>query len=324
MDATDFLSWFEAPRALVEPMVAVLRAANTAVDTLFYDVGVLAAELRDRGATIEVGGAPPAGTAGVSEPQKVLLDAVTNPEGSILVIDPQRPPFVTRFADVEAFASFARTAEPAIRVLSVTGVGSSAFGSAAFAWNIAVALGEPIGAIVPGYGVADIVEQACGGWFGFGLHGPWVKQTAQYWLAMTAPGIARIGRELMMTAPGPHRQINGAPVFERGSGSSDVLHALLRDVPGFRYLFGHSKGALVIENAILDIPAPITEQLHIVTFGCPIVEDTPAHYRQFLGCMDWLGLLNSWGNRPEWLLPSQHSTNTYIPLSMPVTPLAKA
>jgi hypothetical protein len=54
VDATDLLSWFEAPRALVEPMVSALRAANTAVDALFYDVGVLAAELRARGTSIEV------------------------------------------------------------------------------------------------------------------------------------------------------------------------------------------------------------------------------------------------------------------------------
>jgi hypothetical protein len=30
-----------------------------------------------------------------------------------------------------------------------------------------VALGEPVVAIVPGYGLADVVPQALGGWFGF-------------------------------------------------------------------------------------------------------------------------------------------------------------
>jgi hypothetical protein len=57
---------------------------------------------------------------------------------------------------------------------------------------------------------------------------------------------------------------------------------------------------------------------------CPISEDTrTASYAQFLGLIDGLGVLNSWGNRPETLIPAHHSTNTSIPLSMPVSLLAR-
>jgi len=76
-------------------------------------------------------------------------------------------------------------------------------------------------------------------------------------------------------------------VFRRGSGSSDVLHAILMEAPHIRRVFGHSKGALVIENAVNDI---VIDGLQVVTFGCPIGERTPgAHYSQFLGLIDPLG-----------------------------------
>jgi hypothetical protein len=182
-----------------------------------------------------------------------------------------------------------------------------------------------VAAIVPGYGVADWIQQGLGGWFGFGLHSWWVKQMAQEVLAHTMPRTARIGRHLMMTAPGHAEANTGAPVFQRGSGSSDVLHAILKEVPSLDRVFGHSKGGLVIENAILSLPRETTQRLHVVTFECAIGEDTPtAGYSQFLGLFDGLGLLNSWGNRPETLIPTHHSTNTSIPLSVPVSLLTRS
>jgi hypothetical protein len=61
-----------------------------------------------------------------------------------------------------------------------------------------------------------------------------------------------------------------------------------------------------------------------VTFGCSITEDTPtACYSQFVGLMDGVGLLNSWGNPLQSLIPMHHSTNTSIPLSMPVSALTR-
>ena len=87
---------------------------------------------------------------------------------------------------------------------------------------------------------------------------------------------------------------------------------------------GHSKGALVIDNAIRDLPQAMSEQLKVTTFGCPISDDnTGAAYMQFLGLLDGLGLLNSWGNHPEAWPITHHSTNTLIPLSMPVSLLAR-
>jgi hypothetical protein len=326
--AADPLSWFEVPRALVEPSVRFLRLANTVLDLAFYDVNTLTSELQSHGLSVITDPQDEEILRGGDMPHALRtlnLDALSNPEGSILVVSAKGPSYVTAFDDVRNFLDHAKDRDRAIRTVSITGVGSSALGSVAFAWNISAALAEPVAAIVPGYGVADVVQQALGGWFGFGMYNFWVKQLAQDVLAHTVPNIAYIGRRLMKTAPGHAEADTGAPVFRRGNGSSDVLHAILRELGGISRVLGHSKGALDIKNAINDLPSETTERLHIVTFGCPIDEAAPkvAGYHQVLGCLDWLGWLNSWGNPPDVEIVSHHSTNTWIPLSMPVVRLMR-
>ena len=63
---------------------------------------------------------------------------------------------------------------------------------------------------------------------------------------------------------------NGAPVFRSGSPESDVLHQILKEAPRIRRLYGHSKGALCIANAVRDLPRERYDDLHITTFGCVI------------------------------------------------------
>ncbi len=315
------LSWFEAPRAFIEPTLRVFRMSNTALDSLFYDVNVLWTELLFRGTAVVTTAET---TAHVTKAfEKLDLGALSNPEGSILVVDATREPFVTRFDDVQKFVRYANTEGRNVKSASITGVGSSALGSVAFAWNLSIALGHPVAAIVPGYGVADVIQQSLGGWFGFGLTS-WVKKVTQEMLAHMAPETARIGRSLMLTAPDHATADTGAPVFRRGSGSSDVLHSILKESENIDHVFGHSKGALAIGNAIHDLPEKTTARLRVTTFGCPIEEDAPgAAYLQFLGLIDQLGLLNSWGNHPEVRPFTHHSTNTAIPLSMPVSLLTR-
>jgi hypothetical protein len=173
-------------------------------------------------------------------------------------------------------------------------------------------------AIVPGYGMADLVLQALGGWFGFGLYDYLhAKSLIQNGLANVAPQTARIGRQLSASTPNS-KTLHGAPVFRHGSGSSDVLHSLMlyRDEP-FRLLVGHSKGALQIGNAIQSLPRDRTRGLRVVTLGCPIartVEDVC--YHQYLGLFDALGQLNMWGHQPNDWLPTWHSTNPMLPPAM--------
>jgi hypothetical protein len=205
-----------------------------------------------------------------------------------------------------------------VAIATITGVGSSALGSAALAWDISKALNHPVLAIVPGYGVADVVIQGLGGYFGFGLYDFLsAKSVTQNALAKVVPKMAAIGRKLCASAPGAEI-LHGAPVYRHGSGSSDVLHALMKDRPSpFRILVGHSKGALQIGNALRSLDPGRTDGVRVVTLGCPIAEDAPgAVYHQYLGLFDALGQANMWGHLPERWTPTWHSTNPYLPPAM--------
>lgn len=302
----DSLSLFELPRAFVKPALELCRTFNSALDLAFYDVPTLVADLRARGA------------AGID------LDALANPEGALLVVDAGRAPFIQRFEALPAFLKWRTSVGGAPTTVSITGVGSSALGSAAMAWDLSKALAAPVLAIVPGYGVADALLQGLGGWFGFGLYDALqTKSRLQNALAVMSPELAAVGRNLVGSLPDAPR-IHGAPVFRTGSGSSDVLHALMGEIE-ITCVVGHSKGALSIANALRSLPAEETQGLRIVTLGCPIPEELPgAAYHQYLGLFDALGAANSWGSLPDQWTPTDHSTNTSLPLSMNAGALALA
>ncbi|WP_213739375.1 hypothetical protein [Bradyrhizobium sp. dw_411] len=302
---------FELPKWLVEPAVRSCRLFNTALDFVFYDVPALRAALAAKEATTQA-----AGDGSLSSISG--LNALSDPEGSLLIIDATIAPHVHEYRNVENFLESSDRQARDVDIATITGVGSSALGSAALAWDISVALQKPVLAIVPGYGVADVVLQALGGWFAFGLHDfLGSKSLIQAGLAISAPQTARIGRELSASIPN-EPTVRGAPVFRHGSGSSDVLHALLerRETP-FRLLVGHSKGALQIGNAIESLPPERTRSLHVVTLGCPIGKNVPGvDYHQYLGLFDALGQLNAWGHRPDCWPPTWHSTNPVLPPAM--------
>ena len=294
----DSLSLFELPQALVKPALEICRTFNSALDLAFYDVPTLIADLHARGA------AP------------IDLGALANPEGALLVVDSTRAPFIRRFEALPLFNAWRAYAEATPKIVSITGVGSSALGSAAMAWDLSKALAAPVLAIVPGYGVADALLQGLGGWFGFGLYDALqTKSRLQDALAVMTPELASVGRNLVDSLPDtPH--IHGAPVFRTGSGSSDVLHALMGEIE-VACVVGHSKGALSIANALRSLPPGEITGLRIVTLGCPIPEELPgASYHQYLGLFDALGAANSWGSMPDQWTPTDHSTNTSLPLSM--------
>jgi hypothetical protein len=306
------LTVFELPKWLVEPAVRSCRLFNTTLDFIFYDVPTLRAALAEKDTPMQAQGEKP--------PSRIIdFDALSDPEGSLLLIDATKPPYVHKYESVKLFLESPYQETRDVDIATITGVGSSALGSAALAWNISVARKKPVLAIVPGYGVADVVMQGLGGWFAFGLHDFLGGKTLiQSGLATAAPQTARIGRELAASTPQAATARGGAPVFRYGSGSSDVLHALLKDrVTPFRLLVGHSKGALQINNAIQSLPVERTKGLHVVTLGCPISENVAGvHYHQYLGLFDALGQLNAWGHWPEHWPPTWHSTNPALPPAM--------
>jgi hypothetical protein len=330
------MALFNVSREAVVPLLSALRLVNSTADALFYDVGVLyrelaadgyavvtAAQRRERG--IEAG----ASRREAIKTNIVNLGALADPEGVILVIDAHCSPYVTRYADVGDFLKQeagrdATGKRRKVRTITVTGVGSSALGAAAFGWNVSSALDAPVAAIVSGYGLADILPQALGGWFGFGVAN-FLRRTGQQWMQLTAPHLAATGRALLRSAPARAGQpaANEPLAFRAGCPESDILHAILREAPGIVRLYGHSKGALCIENALRGLPARRAETIAVTTYGCAIAEETGAAYEQILGSIDGLGQLNSWGNVPERWIDSWHTTNTMLPLPMRVAGLMR-
>src|SRR6266702_1346842 len=154
------LTDFELPKWLVEPAVRSCRLVNTALDFIFYDVPTLRAGLAGKDAQMAALGEKP--------PSRILdFDALADPEGSLLLIDATTAPYVHKYQSVETFLNSPYRETRDVDIVTITGVGSSALGSAALAWDVSVALERPVLAIVPGYGVADVVLQSLGGWFAF-------------------------------------------------------------------------------------------------------------------------------------------------------------
>jgi hypothetical protein len=336
----EWLAVFDVPRATVEPLLRSLRMVNTAADAVFYDVGVLWRSLFAEGVTIStaIAAAAPPRRANVAAFQAMAahvinLSALTDPEGVILVVDAHHEPFIERYADIREFlknglefAGSSGGGPPStsqVKTVSVTGVGSSALGSAAFAWNVSEALGEPVAAIVPGYGLADIVPQGLSGFFGFGL-ADYVRQLGEQTLALMAPQMAAVGRRLSRSIPeGSGAPAGEGPAFRRGSPESDILHAILEHAPQITRLYGHSKGSLCIGNAIRGLHPDRSKGIEVTTFCAVIKEESSAGFDQILGRIDSLGQLNSWGNLPERWIEAWHSTNTMLPLTVPVSKLMR-
>jgi hypothetical protein len=131
------LALYEVQKPFVEPLLRWCRLWNTALDGLFYDVGLLSVALLARGAVVDT--EVPA-NSNWSQHRFAMLDltAQSNPSGSIIVVDANLAPYVSKpFLDMKAFFDFANGSENAgLHTLTVTGVGSSAFGSVAFAWDV--------------------------------------------------------------------------------------------------------------------------------------------------------------------------------------------
>src|SRR5471032_55342 len=90
---TQYLAIYDLQKPFVEPLLRLCRLTNTALDTLFYDVGALTAALLAKGTAIDTGG--PSNSGAAARPLRTLdLTAATNPSGSIIIVDAQLAPYV--------------------------------------------------------------------------------------------------------------------------------------------------------------------------------------------------------------------------------------
>jgi hypothetical protein len=78
-------------------------------------------------------------------PSRIIdFDALSDPEGSLLLIDATTAPYVHKYQSVEKFLKSPYQETRDVDIATITGVGSSALGSAALAWDISVALEKPV------------------------------------------------------------------------------------------------------------------------------------------------------------------------------------
>lgn len=313
---------FEPPPAFTKAMLSFYRPINTIIDTAFYDVAHLVLDLLQRRIHVhEMGNDRPCKVPAL---QHLSLDAATNPEGSILVINSSADEPLKSFADAQ---SFMKICDPKLTTIVIAGVGSSAVGAAAFAWDVSEALGEPVAAIVAGYGVADVLSEALGGWYGFGMQQA-LRELIQNFLSDFDLKSARIGRNLLATARGccGKHDPTFTPKFDKGSPEADVLHEILMaEKCQIRRIVGHSKGVLNIDNALREVNSEILGNVQVLTLGCAIHRTAPTQsMAQYLGSWDWLGIMNSWGHVPDWwMLGYRHTTNSLIPGALPVKQIVR-
>jgi hypothetical protein len=286
------LPWRLFGRPSSAALLEGFRQRNILLDALFYDVKVVRHE------------------------EAVDLAPWVAGEGAILVVPPSGGAKLTVCADLDAFFA-AGGAE--LDTIAVAGVGSSALGTAAFARNVADALGRPVAAVVSGYGLADLVTEASGGiaWAAGldGLYKLWERLDHNLDWIRTMEANAR----------------GEKPVHAHRDG--EVLLALLRD-PRITVatLVGHSKGNLVIADALHALQREdrarseaLCERLRIVCFSARVkMPRACTHVTEVIGRWDMVVDFAARREAPPAVVPDAwHHTNTDLFGAIAVTKILK-
>lgn len=275
-----FLFGGKGETPLLEPLHA-LHLRNHTLDALFYDVGEISHDTVDQ------------------------ASALPFSEGGILVVHPGKRDRLEFFAGP---AQFLRAGTSRPRTIAVAGVGSSAVGTAAFAKNVANAVGAPVAGVVSGYGMNDLLSEAMGGWF---LFRPLNKQ-----------------RHRMDGENEPPAAL--AAWDDALSPDTTTLTALFSaNEPLFDVVVGHSKGNLSIAEALYRTqskkPAAakaLLRHAHIITLSAAIYMPNAAkRVTDIIGAIDWFGRLNSHPDvEPDIVMAGAwHHTNTHLPAHLNVT-----
>ena len=281
----------ESPTPWREATLEGWRRRNAVLDAIFYDVGK------------------------VTQAEAACLSPWLAKEGAILIVPPTGTEPLTLCPTIE---DFEKEGGRDVRALAVAGVGSSALGSAAFARNVADAFGQPVAAVVSGYGLSDLVTEALGGFFLFGALNS-IRHTYEQ-----LDHLARRAQQAALEASAE------SATFElpRMSLDTQTVYRLLSDRRfHFKLLTGHSKGNLVVSEALYELdeghaPATLSKDTWLVTISAVIT--MPPRYRNIvdvIGSIDWFGAMNSrLGLGVEQARPWEwHHTNTELPFHLPVT-----
>lgn len=297
--------------------LAGLKQRNELFDTLFYDVDAL------------------------SQAEKDALSPMAEQESSLIVVPPTGANReIAHFYGLDAFLegkdSSGTPLKDGLRIVALAGVGSSVLGTAALARNVADVYGEDVLGIVTGYGAADMLEEAMGGWFFYGAidqadhmmrkTAQFWQETAQAWREMLTPQSKQM-RARGLAAPAP-TEIKTPHHRKRYTDVEELIRMLEEGhLPQLEMLVGHSKGSLLIDFAVETLVDSDSvnkdayfDKLKLVTFGA--VTDLPSqfeHRYQFIGSLDSFGGMNSRLDVPhETVDGAWHHLNEKLPFHMPL------
>ncbi|MGE6741621.1 hypothetical protein ACQKGC_15215 [Allorhizobium pseudoryzae] len=267
-----------------------LRRRNTSLDAMFYDVKTITAD------------------------EVFYISGCLAAEGAILIVPPTGGPPLTLCDTIDDFVIGGGRM---IDTLVVAGVGSSALGSAALARNVADAIGKPVAAVISGYGLADVVTEALGGYFFFGTLNS-VRHSFEVLDEL-------FGRPQF----GAATRLSAERLQER-SLDTQTVRALLSDPRlAFSLLVGHSKGNLIISEALYSLvkdehtqAEKLAARATLITLSARIA--MPPMFKSVIDVMgewDWFGELNSrrFLETDEIVPNALHHTNTDLPNHLPVT-----
>ncbi len=285
--------------------VGAARTLNAALDYLFYDVNSLTSE--ERG----------------------MLSPRTSPEGSVLIVPPGGDSRgIETLSPLEFLSSQRKEPANPIDCIVVAGVGSSALGTAALARNAADYLTRPVAGIVSGYGLADMLTEALGGWFVLGFKNS-IRDAFAKWIDILDlkdhvwddRSYRSLVKDDRLAGFDMDRFVFGSP------DAGTLLLTLYHLRSQLRILVGHSKGNYVIENALEGLinlcaftKEDVPKGIQIVTLGAVVRFPVEfSHVSQFIGGIDSFGMINSRpGLDQTWVAGTWHSLNRNWPGHMSV------
>ncbi|MDH4411966.1 MAG: cell envelope biogenesis protein OmpA [Rhizobium sp.] len=268
------------------------RLRNTGMDALYYDVKAL-----------------------TSDETFYISDSLAS-QGLIMIVPPTGGGMLTLCESVEEFRL---RGGRDVRAMAVAGIGGSAIGAAAFARNVADAIDAPVAAVVSGYGLGDIVNEAIGGAFLFG------------WLGHIRSNLEVIDDVIGRPKLGAYGNRDEDADTGRKTGlDADTVATLLADPSlSFTLIAGHSRGNRVIADALYALKTTdpgrletLANTARVVTFGGRIkMPEAFTEVVDVVGELDWFGEINS---RPKIAADIKvpfcgHSTNTDLPGALQVT-----
>ncbi|MBF0164639.1 MAG: hypothetical protein HQM01_09115 [Magnetococcales bacterium] len=283
-------------------LLSYLKNRNAFADALFYDVCAL------------------------TESERSQLDPMIEREGSVVVVSPaQARPEGETIRHYPSAREFLESVDHPAQAIVLAGVGSSVLGAAALARNVANVYQMDVAAVVTGYGMLDIMDEALGGWLFYGAADRsrleldnFLKQFPQMAWGM------KLARS---TTAGVWNQLSGV-VTPGIRDTRTLLEILSQQTGSLRLLLGHSKGSLMIAYALAHASMDghaCFKNVQVVTLGA--VADIPGTCvmkRQFIGGLDWFGGMNSRMGVPYTLIPNAwHHTNTKLAYHLSVEEVLK-